>query len=101
MGAVPTFPDETIAAVLNHMNEDHPDDCVLIARAFGDARASGAVMTTLDRRGGTWAYTIDGAEHEVTVPWSTAISERPEIRREIVVLYDRACEKLGIEPRPH
>jgi hypothetical protein len=35
------------------------------------------------------------------VPWSTEITERPEIRREIVVLYDAACAKLGIEPRPH
>lgn len=98
---MPTFPAETVAAVLKHMNEDHPDDCLLIARAFGDATASVAVMTTLDESGGTFAYTADGVEHEVTVPWSTAITERPEIRREIVVLYDRACEMLGIQPRPH
>lgn len=98
---MPTFPAETVAAVLEHMNHDHPDDCVLITRAFGDPDAGGAKMTTLDHEGGTWAYTVDGTEHTVTVPWSAEISERAEIRREIVVLYDRACERLGVPPRPH
>jgi hypothetical protein len=37
----------------------------------------------------------------VRVPWSGTITERSEIRREIVVLYDRACAKLGVTPRPH
>lgn len=101
MAAVPTFPPETVAAVLAHMNGDHPEDNLLIARAFGHPDATAAAMTSLDHRGGTWVYTADGTAHELTVPWSTEIGERPEIRREIVVLYDRACEALGIEPRPH
>ena len=82
------------------MNGDHNDDNLLIARAFGNPDATAATMTTLDHRGGTWVYTADG-DHELTVPWSTEISERPEIRREVVRLYDLACEKLGLEPRPH
>lgn len=84
------------------MNDDHRDDNVLIARAFGDPSANAATMVSLDEHGGRWTYTVgDGAEQELTVPWSTTIAERAEIRREIVVLYDRACETLGITPRPH
>ncbi len=102
---MPTFSAETVTAVLAHMNGDHTDDNLLIARAFGDPDATAAVMTSLDHTGGTWTYETDnsagGGSHELTVPWSTEISERPEIRREIVVLYDAACAKLGIEPRPH
>jgi hypothetical protein len=98
---VPTFPPETIEAVLAHMNSDHNDDNLLIARAFGDPDATSATMTTLDESGGTWIYSSGGAETGLTVPWSTTIAERPEIRREIVVLYDAACEKLGITPRQH
>ncbi len=94
---MPTFPAETVAAVLAHMNSDHNDDNLLIARAFGDPDATSATMTTLDEHGGTWQY--GGAV--LTVPWSTTISERAEIRREIVILYDAACARLGIEPRPH
>ena len=98
---MPAFSDEVIAAVLHHMNDDHGDDSLLIARAFGDPAATSATMTTLDGAGGTWTYTTADGEHELTVPWSGPISERPEIRREIVVLYDRACERLGLQPRPH
>jgi hypothetical protein len=83
------------------MNDDHNDDNLLIARAFANVDATSSIMTSLDEKGGTWAYTADGEDHSVTVPWSTEISERAEIRREIVVLYDDACEKLGLEPRPH
>jgi len=94
---VPTFPETTVAAVLAHMNGDHPEDNLLIARAFGNPDATSATMTTLDEFGGTWD--VDGSE--LVVPWTSEIAERPEIRREIVVLYDRACEKLGIQPREH
>ena len=83
------------------MNSDHNDDNVLIARAFGDADATSATMTTLDESGGTWSYSTPSGDTELTVPWSTAIAERAEIRREIVVLYDAACAKLGITPRAH
>ena len=83
------------------MNDDHLDDNLLIARAFGNEEASVAVMTTLDENGGTWSYAVRGESHDLFVPWSETISERPEIRREIVKLYDEACERLGIAPRPH
>lgn len=95
------FPDDVVTAVLAHMNSDHNDDNLLIARAFGDPDATAATMATLDKLGGTWVYSGDGERRQLTVPWRDRISERPEIRREIVHLYDAACEKLGIEPRPH
>ena len=98
---MPTFAKETVEAVLAHMNSDHNDDNLLIARAFGDPDATSATMTTLDESGGTWVYTAVAGKNELTVPWSTTIAERPEIRREIVVLYDAACAKLGITPREH
>jgi len=83
------------------MNSDHNDDNLLIARAFGSEDATAATMTTLDGSGGTWSYRTPAGDAELTVPWSTEITERPEIRREIVALYDAACERLGITPRPH
>lgn len=99
---MPVFSSDVVDAVLHHMNDDHTDDSVLIVRAFAERDdVTGAVMTGLDERGGDWRYTADGIEHDIRVPWSTEISERPEIRREVVVLYDAACAKLGIEPRPH
>ncbi|MDW4574172.1 DUF2470 domain-containing protein [Microbacterium sp. M3] len=104
-----TFDDATLAGVLGHMNGDHGDDNLLIARAFGpeagmtDAEATAARMTGFDGHGGVWQATrADGSTQEITVPWlGGPISERPEVRREIVALYDEACRRLGIEPRSH
>lgn len=97
------FDDDTVRAVLGHMNADHRDDNLLIARAFGHADAVEARMTGFDGAGGTWwVRTGDDSDHDLVVPWPGApIAERPEVRREIVALYDESCTRLGIEPRPH
>ncbi|MDQ1129817.1 DUF2470 domain-containing protein [Microbacterium sp. SORGH_AS_0888] len=97
------FDDETLAGVLGHMNSDHTDDNVLIARAFGPGDAVVAArMTGFDGDGGDWVVTVVGDEATLRVPWPGGpISERREVRREIVALYDESCRRLGIEPRPH
>lgn len=98
-----TFDDAALAGVLGHMNGDHTDDNLLIARAFGPAQATASTMTAFDGEGGEWDATLpDGSVQAVRVPWpGGAITERREVRREIVALYDAACERLGLEPRPH
>ncbi|GAA5035996.1 DUF2470 domain-containing protein [Microbacterium fluvii] len=98
------FDPDALAGVLGHMNNDHGDDNVLIARAFAlDADVVAATMTGFDGDGGQWRATLaDGAELDVDVPWPGGpITERREVRREIVALYDAACAALGVEPRPH
>jgi len=99
-----TFDDDAITAVLAHMNSDHVDDNILIARAFGpDATAVGATMTGFDGDGVDWSVARhDGSSTALRVPWpGGSITERREVRREVVALYDEACRRLGIEPRPH
>lgn len=88
------------------MNDDHTDDNLLIVRAFGGdaaARAVSATMIGLDHDGGTWRFArADGEETDVAIAWpSGPISARPEIRREVVVLYRDACARLGLPPREH
>jgi len=108
-GSAHSFDDTVLAGVLGHMNGDHGDDNLLIARAFaGDAgidaaRVVGSRMEGFDGHGGRWTASLsDGSEAVVAVPWPGGpISERPEVRREIVALYDEACRRLGVEPRPH
>ncbi|KRB36919.1 DUF2470 domain-containing protein [Microbacterium sp. Root180] len=97
------FDEAVRAGVLGHMNGDHADDNLLIARAFGRDDIVAAEMTGFDGDGGTWLATVpDGGRVEVRAAWpGGAISERPQVRREIVALYDEACRLLGVEPRPH
>jgi len=97
-----TFSDDVVRAVLAHMNDDHLDDNLLIVRAFGQPEASAAVMSGLDGEAGVFTATVDGVDAEVRVPWPAGtITERAEIRREVVALYDAACAALGVEARPH
>lgn len=99
-----TFDDAALAGVLGHMNRDHADDNLLIARAFSPiADVIAASMTTFDGAAGQWhVITADGAEDVIAVPWpGGAITERHEVRREIVALYDLACARLGVPARPH
>jgi len=99
---VPIFSDDVVSAVLAHMNGDHLDDNVLIARAFGDDDAETSQMVGLDENEGTWVFTVAGDQRLLDVPWPGApLSERGHIRRDVVVLYEQACARLGIEPRPH
>ena len=98
---VPTFSPDIVAAVLRHMNDDHTGDSLLISKAFGSLDAESATMTDLDENGGTFTYSVGTEDHTVVVPWTGTISQRSEIRREVVVMYERACAVLGIEPRGH
>ena len=98
------FDDSVVQAVLRHMNGDHTGDNLLIVRAFGGADdATAATMTGFDGEAGEWRATrADGSTLDVRVPWPGGpISERPAVRREVVAIYDEACRRLGVEPRPH
>ncbi|TYL55386.1 DUF2470 domain-containing protein [Nocardioides sp. BGMRC 2183] len=98
-----TFEPAVVDAVLAHMNDDHVEDNLLIVRANGAPGAASAVMIGLDTEAGVWeAVGPEGGTEHVRVPWPAGpISERAEIRREVVALYDAACRALGQEPRPH
>ncbi|MEQ6902202.1 DUF2470 domain-containing protein [Nocardioides sp. YIM 152588] len=98
-----TFDAAVVAAVTGHMNGDHPEDNLLIVRAHGAPEASGAAMIGVDGEAGTWEVVgPEGPMGEVRVPWPAgAITERAEIRREVVALYDASCAALGVEPRAH
>src|SRR5690554_4562551 len=104
MVSMSDFPADVVAAVLRHMNDDHNDDSLLIMRAFVNPHAVKALMTKLDGERGYWSFWTaeDANPEEVAIAWpSGSISERAEIRREIVTLYEQACDQLGLEQRPH
>ncbi len=95
------FDDAALTGVLGHMNSDHTDDNLLIVRAFARRDATGAAMIGFDGDGGDWRAELpDGTTTDVRVPWPNGpISERPQVRRAVVELYNAACAELGIDPR--
>lgn len=93
------FSDDVVHAVLRHMNDDHGDDSLAIVRAFAEPDATSATMTGLDGAGGDWLAAVRDGEVPVRVAWPFPVSERPDIRRAVVELYDEACERLGMPRR--
>jgi hypothetical protein len=96
------FGPDVVAAVCRHMNDDHPADSLLICRTLGGhPGATAARMTGLDAEGADFEVTLAaGAEH-VRLPWSRTLTGRPEIRGEVVRMYEQACALAGVEPRLH
>lgn len=97
-----SFPVEVVDAVCSHMNDDHPDDCLLIVRGLGGAgTATEARMTGLDGAAARFEVVLaDGAVEQVQVPFAEPVTDRPQIRLGVVRLYHDACEALGVTPRP-
>ena len=89
-----------IAGVTGHMNGDHPEDNLLIVRAYGHPEATSSTMIGVTGEAGVWSVTDPASTHEVSVPWPGGpITERPEIRREVVKMYQEACKRLGVPAR--
>ncbi|WP_213453218.1 DUF2470 domain-containing protein [Rhizomonospora bruguierae] len=94
------FPPEVVAAVSRHMNDDHAEDALLICRTLGGQPAATRARTTgLDADGIDFAVTVDGTEVPVRVPFAARLTERAQIRREVVRMYQDACDELGLPPR--
>ncbi|MFI2664458.1 DUF2470 domain-containing protein [Micromonospora carbonacea] len=98
--AAQPFDADTVRAVCGHMNADHADDSLLICRALGGRpNATRARATGLDADGMDFAVAVDGIEVPVRIPFARRISERAEIRREVVRMHEQACDAFGLPPR--
>jgi heme iron utilization protein len=79
-----------------HMNDDHADSLVLIARAYGSVpTATSARIVTLEDSGMDLEVEVeDGATRHTRVPFNPPIEEG-EVRERMVQLAQRAGEAQG------
>ena len=95
------FTPDVVGAVCRHMNDDHAEDSLLICRTLGgQPAATRARATGLDAEGMEFAVTVHDIEVPVRVPFAHRLTERVQIRQEVVRMYREACERLGLPPRP-
>ncbi|SDL38431.1 Heme oxygenase [Glycomyces sambucus] len=95
------FDPKVIAAICHHMNHDHADDTLVICRGTGGRReASGARMTGFDGEGADFAAAVGGEEVPVRIEWARPLTERAEVRPEIVRIFTESRELLGARPLP-
>lgn len=96
------FDPAVVSAVLHHMNDDHRDDNVTIARAFGAPDATAVEMIGFDGDGTDWRVQTPAGERDLRIAWPAApVTERPAVRTQVVELYLSACRALGEKPRRH
>jgi heme oxygenase (biliverdin-producing, ferredoxin) len=108
------FTPEVVGAITRHMNEDHAADSLLIVRMIGGLpEATAAVMTGLDATGADFACWVDervagqadghadgqaGQPLVVRIPWSERLTERAQVRAEVVRLYGEARRRAAARP---
>ena len=91
---------EVIAAIARHMNDDHAEDSVVIVRALGgQPAATAAVMTGMDADGIDFSAEVAGRSVPVRIPWSERLTERTQVRTEVVRMYEEAREALRFSTR--
>lgn len=89
------FEPKVIAAICHHMNTDHAADTLVICRGAGGRRgAESARMTGFDGEGADFAVVAGGAEVTVRIAWAVPLSERAEVRPEIVRLFTESKAML-------
>ena len=89
------FGEDVVTAICRHMNEDHSADTLVICQgAGGRPEASAARMTGLDGDGGDYVVTVGGREEPVRILWSRRLTERAEVRPEVVRLFTESRELL-------
>jgi putative heme iron utilization protein len=96
------FSPEVVAAIARHMNDDHAEDNVTICRGLGgQPTTTAATMTGMGPDGLEMEAIVDGAPTAVVIPWAEPITERAQVRTEVVRMHTEASEALGLAPREH
>ncbi|TDC63178.1 DUF2470 domain-containing protein [Actinomadura sp. GC306] len=90
------FSEDVVRQIMRHMNDDHAADCLTICRGLaGRPGATAARMTGMDADGIDFAVTEGGAEGQVRIPFSERLTERPQVRREVVRMTEEARAALS------
>ena len=96
------FSDQAVAAICRHMNDDHTDDTLVICRAFGPwDDVTSARLETLGPEGLEFTAVVDGTRRSLALPWLGTVSERAQVRSEIVARFHEAQARLGETPGAH
>lgn len=96
------FSPQAVEAIARHMNDDHAADNVVICRGIGSTPdATAASVTGLSPAGIEFSAVVDGATVPVLVAWSEPVTERAQVRAEVVRMFAEASAALGLEVERH
>src|SRR5450432_1037748 len=81
---------ETAQEIIRHMNADHPDALLLLARRFADEAATEASMTAVDRLGFHLRLKTGDRVHGRRVPFPREAGNQDEARAALVEMVRQA-----------
>ena len=97
--AVPDQVFLTSSGAVEHMNEDHLEHTLLMVRALGGIpEATAASVLSIDRYGFEVLADTASGKRRTRVGFSRVVSERDQLRKEMVDLTNRARTLLSTEP---
>ena len=81
--------------VVQHMNEDHADACLVIVQTLGELpEASSATMTGMDTKAAEFSVVVSGDRHIHTrVMFDKPITHARQVRGHLVSMTKRARNK--------
>ena len=95
-GAIEPFPPEIAAGIVEHMNDDHADAVVAIARAHGGVvGASGARLVDITPRALVIETVGADGERRVSVPIDPPVDPLDTVRARLVAMTRAAREALA------
>nr|ADC35894.1 pyridoxamine 5'-phosphate oxidase-related FMN-binding protein [uncultured bacterium 246] len=85
---------DAASAVIQHMNADHADALVLLARAFAKMEAEEATMTAVDRLGFHVRLKTATGMHGARIPFTREVRNAQETRIVLVEMVQQAKQSL-------
>lgn len=83
--------------IIEHMNQDHAEALVLLARAFTEIDdATAGMMTAVDRYGFDVLLQTEAGNRAVRIPFTTDVTTPDASRVELIAMLKDARKKLGI-----
>lgn len=100
-----TFDNATVMAVVAHMNDDHPDACLAIVRAYSThTYARAAIMLTMDNQSMEFEVQMDDVDtrnpaesgsQTVRIPFAKTLRRDNQIRGQLVAMTRQARAQLS------
>ncbi|HEX3034673.1 MAG TPA: DUF2470 domain-containing protein, partial [Thermodesulfobacteriota bacterium] len=87
---------EFVPGIIEHMNADHSDSLLLLAKVFGRVEADEARMTAVDRLGFHVRLKSGDRIHSIRIPFIREARNRQETRAVLVEMVEQARKEARI-----
>jgi putative heme iron utilization protein len=86
---------DSVAEIIQHMNRDHKDALILVAREFAHIESQEATMVAVDRLGFHVRFKTQDGMHGVRIAFLEEVSNSAETRKALVEMVQQARSRFG------